>query len=333
VNTHLLDRIARAVLYEGYILYPYRPDSPKNRQRWTFGGIYPRAYSESHRNSDAWFMQTQCLVTGDGQTAVEIQVRFLHLLARTVYESTNGQLHPVESLQVGERLYQTWQEAMERDIRLGEFALADLITQPVRREFTFDTEHEVEPLPDGAGELTRERQAIRGTIEVSAEAKEAGAFVLTVKIINDTALENAAVSRDEASLRALVSTHMILGVSRGAFVSMTDPPEALRPIAVQCRNIGAWPVLVGSPGQTDTLLSSPIILPDYPEVAPESPGDLFDATEIDEILTLRILTLTDEEKRQMAAVDQRARDLLERTERLDPRQLMNLHGALRRGGP
>ncbi len=88
---------------------------------------------------------------------------------------------------------------------------------------------------------------------------------------------------------------------------MIDPPE---PFERTGRGLSqhrrAWPVLVGEPGETDTMLSAPIILYDYPQIAPESPGDLFDSTEIDEILTLRILTLTDEEKRAMAAVDDRA---------------------------
>ena len=77
------------------------------------------------------------------------------------------------------------------------------------------------------------------------------------------------------------------------------------------------------------MLSSPIILYDYPQIAPESPGDLFDATEIDEILTLRILTLTEDEKRAMSDVDDRARALLERTESLAREQLMGLHGTIR----
>jgi hydrogenase maturation protease len=87
--------------------------------------------------------------------------------------------------------------------------------------------------------------------------------------------------------------------------------------------------MVGEPGTADTVLVSPIILYDYPQVAPESPGDLFDATEIDEILTLRILTLTEEEKKQVAAVDDRARTLLERTEALSAEQLAGLHGTIR----
>ena len=77
------------------------------------------------------------------------------------------------------------------------------------------------------------------------------------------------------------------------------------------------------------MLSSPIILYDYPQVAPESPGDLFDGAEIDEILSLRILTLTDEEKAEMRRSDDRARRILERTETLPPEHFMKLHGTLR----
>ena len=83
------------------------------------------------------------------------------------------------------------------------------------------------------------------------------------------------------------------------------------------------------PGQNDTMLASPIILYDYPQIAPESAGDLFDGTEIDEILSLRIMTMTDEEKREMRGSDERARQMLERTEAMPAEQFMKLHGALR----
>ncbi len=102
-----------------------------------------------------------------------------------------------------------------------------------------------------------------------------------------------------------------------------------RELAAGCKNVGTWPVLVGEEGQCDTVLSSPIILYDYPQIAPESAGDLFDGTEIDEILSLRIMTLTDEEKREMSQSDERARQMLERTETMPVEQLMKLHGVLR----
>ena len=115
-------------------------------------------------------------------------------------------------------------------------------------------------------------------------------------------------------MQSLVSTHVILGVESGEFVSLLEPPDEVQPFVAQCQNVGVWPVLVGDEGQRDTLLASPIILYDYPQIAPESVGDLFDGTEIDEILSLRILTLTDDEKREIRDSDERARQILERTE-------------------
>src|SRR5262249_59078035 len=118
------------------------------------------------------------------------------------------------------------------------------------------------------------------------------------------------------------------------FVSLADPPPELAAAAAGCANEGTWPAMAGDPGARDTVLSSPIILEDYPRVAEESPGDLFDATEIDEILTLRILTLSDREKAELRATDERARELLDRCESLTGDELLRLHGTLRGlGGP
>jgi hypothetical protein len=124
-----------------------------------------------------------------------------------------------------------------------------------------------------------------------------------------------------------VSAHTILGVEQGEFLSLLDPPAGFEDLACQCNNIGTWPVLVGD--EAETMLSSPIILYDHPQIAPESAGNLFDATEIDEILSLRILTLTDDEKREMRNSDERAREILERTENMPEEQFMKLHGILR----
>ena len=130
-------------------------------------------------------------------------------------------------------------------------------------------------------------------------------------------------------LRSLISTHAILQVQQGAFVSLLEPPAALQEEVETCKNLRIWPILVGNEGDTDTMLASPIILYDYPQIAPESPGPLFDGTEIDEILTLRIMTLTDEEKNEMRQGDSRVREILERTENLTPEEFMKLHGTIR----
>jgi hypothetical protein len=150
---------------------------------------------------------------------------------------------------------------------------------------------------------------------------------VTVRIENTTPW--AGGEREAALRRTFCSTHTVLRVEQAAFVSLTDPPAPLQPAAAACENIGTWPVLVGEEGERHTLLSSPIILSDHPRIAPESPGDLFDGGEIDQLLTLSILGLTDEEKAEMRASDPRTREVLERTEALTPEQLMRLHGTVR----
>ena len=309
MNRSMVDKIAEAVLYEGYNLYPYRP-SVKNRCRWTFGGLYPRSYSEAVHGTDAWDMQVQCLVEDRQDSAVEVRVRFLHLTQRTI-----GVLHApcelpvgkepsyeaVDSLQLNGTQYQTWQEAVERTVTIGPIPIAWLSKGTRVESFTFLASHRLEPLrgPDGriAAVIVRDQQAIEGAAEISIEPVEGAVFRLTVRIFNRGSLEDAgSCSRDEALRRALVAVHAVLTVREGKFFSLTDPPEALREATAACHNRGVWPVLVGSPGEQDALLASPIILYDYPQIAPESPGDLFDGTEIDELLTLRIMTLTEEEK-------------------------------------
>ena len=341
MNRGFVDRITRALLYEGYVLYPYRK-SVKNSHRWTFGGIYPQAWSEAQTGADAWMMQTECLIHGTGRTRLRTIVRFLQLVNRQVGEidppldelpaEGEPEYRTTPSLRIGEKLYQSWQEAEEREVDFGMVQIADLVRQSYRTFVQYPLRRTIEPLREEfgkiAGLLIRDQRAIEGTIEIFAAPVADDLFRLTVRITNQTELPDAQ-DRNEALLRSFVSTHTILGAEEGEFVSQTDPPAIWKTQSADCRNLGAWPVLVGEEGTRDTVLSSPIILSDYPQLAPESPGDLFDSTEIDEILTLRILTLTDEEKRAAAGMDERVRHLLERTEVLARDQLMNLHGTIR----
>lgn len=344
MKRELLDRVANAVLYEGYVLYPYRP-SVKNRQRWTFGGLHPEAYCRQSSGSEASENRTECLVRGTQDTAIEVVVRFLHLTHRQVGTfdpplpawPTNGEppARPVESLRVGERTFHSWQEAEEREVVVSARALGSLLTVPRWESFSFDGAKRQEAITaeDGTvpGVLTREQQALTAEVELSAVAVGANLFRLRVVVRNLAPLK-ASATRDEALMRALVSAHVLLGLRGGDFVSLLDPPEECREVASACCNVGVWPVLVGEGGESDAMLSSPIILYDYPQVAPESHGDLFDATEIDEILSLRILTLTDDEKRQAAELDARTRLLLARTEALGTEGLFGLHGTMRGAG-
>jgi hypothetical protein len=344
VNLELVDKIARAVLYEGYMLYPYRPSAIKNQQRWNFGVLYPRAYSELQTGSDAWSMQTECLVEGSVLAALEVRVKFLQMVARsvgqlatTLAELPSDQIpdfDPVEKLEVNGRIFQPWQEAAEREVCLPVCSLELLCSQPLRHPFTFAGEGQCEPIHNANGEipgiLIRRRELISGEITVTATTVGPDLFKFCVSVRNVATIEDSKLlSREHALLHSLVSAHTVMGLQDGKFVSAVDPPEGLREAAAACKNLGTWPVLVGIEGQRDTMLSSPIILYDHPQIAPESSGDLFDGTEIDEILSLRIMTLTDEEKREMRQSDERASQILERTESLPVEQLMKLHGVLR----
>jgi len=348
MNLAKINAIAKAVLYEGYMLYPYRPSSVKNQQRWNFGVLCPKSYSESQQGSEAWIMQTECLVEGNSDAELDIRVRFLQLVARSVGELEE----PVSELPSGEtpkfctkqrieiagRIYQTWQEAVEREVIVPARNLDALLVAPVSHSFTLPAVKQCEALREPGGPITaiiiRDQTELCGDVEISAERLADGLFKIRVLVRNLTPFAEAEqANRKDALLSSLASTHIAMGIEGGEFSSMTAPAEGFSESAANCQQIGCWPVLVGEEGTRDTLLASPIILYDYPQIAPESAGDLFDGTEIDEILSLRIMTLTDEEKREMSQSDDRARLMLERTETLPMEQLMKLHGVLRNVRP
>jgi hydrogenase maturation protease len=345
MNTKPIDAIANAVLYEGYMLYPYRPSSVKNRQRFNFGVLYPRSYSEAQTGLDAWRMQTECLVQGGFATAIDVRVRFLKLVARSVRKVTEPAppmaeppgFETVPRLEVDGKVFTHWQEAIEREVTVPACNLDALTQTPVELAFAFPAKEEMEVLRDAHGRvvgmIARKQESVQGMVEILAERAGDGLFKIQVQVKNLTSCESDAGEigrgRDSALMRSLVSAHTLLGVADGQFVSLLEPPENLKEVAASCQNVGVWPVLVGGEGERGTMLASPIILYDYPQIAPESPGDLFDGTEIDEILALRILTMTDAEKSEMRNSDDRARKMLERTENLPMEHLMKLHGTLR----
>jgi hypothetical protein len=312
--------IADAVLYEGYVLWPYRRSALKNAQRWTFGGVYPRAHAQAREaGDDPCTMQTQCLVEASAGTEVSLRVRFLHVVWRQMVDADG---HEVDELIADGELQLSWEEAVEREVRLESTRLDELLTGrhlPIAIE-AGSTE---EPL-GGAGAVVHSWESLEGCLRVSAEPISPGLFRLTALIENLTPWRGG--PREAVMRRTFCSTHTVLRAHGASFVSLTEPPPALREAAEACENRGTWPVLVGEAGERHTLLSSPIILEDHPRIAPESPGDLFDGGEIDQLLILNILSLTDEEKAEVRASDPRVREVLDRTEALSPEQLMRLHG-------
>jgi hypothetical protein len=335
VNTKPIDAIANALLYEGYMLYPYRPSSVKNRQRFNFGVLYPRSYSEK-TGSDPWSLQAEILVEGIARTSLHVSVRFLKLVDRSVQnltEPTPQFFQNATKLEVHGNSPAAWQEAVECDVAVPPSDLAALEAAQLQWAFAFPAKEDSEPRRDADGRLVemivRKQEPLYGTVEVAATTVADGIFKVLVRVKNLTPFDADDTARDPALMRSLVSAHVRLGVNDGQFVSLLEPPESLSELAASCQNVGAWPVLVGASGERETMLASPIILYDYPQIAPESPGDLFDGTEIDEILALRIMTMTDDEKSEMRNSDERARKILERTETLPMEHLMKLHGTLR----
>ncbi len=313
--------IADAVLYEGYVLWPYRRSALKNTHRWTFGGVYPRAHAEARdAGDDPWTMQTQCLIEGTGETRVGVALRFLHVVWRQVVDADGREL---DELTAGGERHLTWEEAVEREAALDAIALDELAAGR-RVPVSIAGGEEQEPLGP-AGAIVRSWQPLQGALVVSAEALAPALHRVTARIENTTPW--AGGPREAALRRTFCSAHTTLRArDGGAFVSQTDPPPALREAAAACENQGTWPVLVGEAGARDTVLSSPIILEDHPRIAPESPGDLFDGGEIDQLLILNILQLTDDEKAEARASDPRVREILDRSEGLTPEELMRLHG-------
>jgi hypothetical protein len=344
VSFEAAQAVADAVLYEGYVLYPYRASSAKNRVRWQFGVVVPRRWAEGG-GSEPWASQTECLVEPAATTTLHVRVRFLQAQARTVEEAVGAggdAFRTVESLDVDGRRVATWDEGVERCVDGAGLALAGLLAAEHTLPIAVPGGREAELLRGAggavAGRVVRERWPIAGVVRVSAAP--AGRLVrLRVRVENLSAWPpdggaggaggDAAASRDVALRRSLLGAHTLLAVDGGAFVSLLDPPPWAAEAAAACANAHTWPVLVGREGERSVVLSSPIILYDHPAVAPESPGDLFDATEIDEILTLRVMTLTDEEKREARGTDERARRIVERSDTIPPEIFERMHGAIR----
>jgi hypothetical protein len=303
VNLDSVRKIADAVLYEGYILYPYRASAQKNRSRWQFGVLMAPGYAAADP-SERSFSQAECVLEHTGRPVVGVILRFLQVQRRSAGD-------------------ETWDEAVEREVEVS----AALPGDGVRQEFA------VEGGEDREGDLVRRREPLAGAVSVRAVEVPGPwrAVRLQVRVENRTELGSGPEHRADALPSALVAAHTIITVSGGTFISMTDPPEWARPAVASCENMGGWPVLADPEGHV--VLSSPIILYDHPELAAESAGELYDGTEIDEILTLRTLALSDAEKAEARATDPRAAALLDRVESMDAQAMAQLHGTIRSPRP
>ncbi|MBR8640011.1 hypothetical protein KEF29_13710 [Streptomyces tuirus] len=326
--------VADAVLYEGYLLYPYRRSSAKNRVRWQFGVLFPRDWVESDGpvvpgvsgSADSWYQRTECLlrIRQPGDASVRVRIRYLQTQRKQVEDTGH---RPVASLRADDgTVHLTFDEAVPRECEI-EAPLDELLRGGRTVPVGATAGEEVEPLPGGAGRVVRRRGEVEAETTVTAERLSDDLCRIRVRTANTGPAPEPRTVRDEALRRALIATHTLIGGHGVEFVSLIDPPTMLGEHARSCRNEFTFPVLGNA--AADVLLSAPILLPDHPQVAPESPGDLHDAAEIDEILTLRTMLLTDEEKREARATDPRAAAILDRVDTMPPEVFERLHGAVR----
>lgn len=324
VNRDRARAVADAVLYEGYLLYPYRATSTKNQSRWQFGVLGPPGAADAGLGEQD-NLSAQFLV--ENARAITLVVRFLQLQHRGAERADGrGRYQPVDELTTPSGSWLSWDEAVERELSFGPLELADTPRQrtlPV----TAPPGTDIEPV-DG-GRLVRTRQEIRASLTVAVE-RDGGLHRVTLTLHNTgAAVDVKADGKDSVIARSLIGTHVIAEAVDGEFVSLLDPPEHAAAAAARCRQHRSFPVLAGPAGEHDLLLISPIILYDHPEIAEQSETALYDATEIDEILTLRVMTMTEQEKAQARATDPLAAQIIDRCDAMSPEALQRLHGVLR----
>lgn len=318
--------VAESVLYEGYLLYPYRASATKNRARWQFGVLVPPSYRDTGTGEHT-VARTECLAEAGPDARLHVRARFLQVQARTVQESSAETYRDVATLTVDGEALAAWDESVERECEC-ECSVDELLAGPCVVPVQVPGGTDVEPV--SGGRVVRSREPLCGQLRCHAErpAGADGTVRVHVTLANTSTVDCTEADRAEALRHSMIAAHTVLELRGGRFISMTAPPEWAAAAAKACVNEHTWPVLIGDEQRRDAMLSAAIILYDYPKIDPRSNGDFYDACEIDELLTLCTLTLTEDEKREARATDAKSRQLLDRVHELPSETMERLHGAV-----
>ena len=297
-----LKKLIHTLLYEGYALYPHRGPALKNKTPLPFGVVYPEAFCMQNKLMHCE-MQTECIVHGSADTTLDVTVKFLHV--------SNKAGHTKSS----------WQ-GIEREINPGKLNIGSLTQSITILPFRFDK-----------SDIQKEINlftAIEGCLIIHASEIPAmqNAFRISVVIINSTYIKNTeSITVAEVMNMSLIFTHTILKTEMGQFISQQNPPAKWKDMIEQCQNLHTWPVLIDE--SNNTMLSSPIILHDYPKINRGTAGKLFDSTEIEEALTLHVNTFTENEKREIIHRDEKLRTLMDNINEITSQQIGNPHDTLK----
>ena len=330
--------VADAVLYEGYVLYPYRASAQKNQMRWQFGVLTPAEHARSC-GSERSSMRSEVVVDPGNHASLTVRIRCLQVQQRTVESGTDDDFVAVHSLDVEGRMVVPWDEAVEHEIDVPVLRLVPIGDARLEYPFVLEAADGVELVRNATGatvgRILRHREHVDGMVRIAARRAggeadgEESLLHVTIEVDNSTEWNQPGADRDAAMLRSLVAVHTLMGVDDASFVSLLDPPADAERAVAACTSVGTFPVLIGGEHTSDVMLSSPIILYDCPSVAPESVVDFCDATEIDEILALRVMTLTDSEKAEARGTDPRSAAIIDRCEDMPEELWTRMHGAIR----
>ena len=286
-----IEKIADAILYEGYNLFPFRKSSLKNQKRFNFGIVSPKCWAEN-RTNNAFFQQTEVLIfSKDRDFNISMKIRFL---------------------QVEDKKYD-WQNVLPRSIEVN-FNFAEILDTQHKKSFKFSSENNF--------------RKIHGEIKTFATRIHKNLFKISLVLINKTESENS--SENQILPSSFISAHSILQIGKGKFISLRETQKEFESPAGTCKNIGVFPVLAGEKNKQNSVLSSPIILYDFPEVSENSFADFFDGTEIDELMVLSILALSDAEQEEIRKTDEKAAKILDKLDKIDARDLLKLHASMTR---
>jgi hypothetical protein len=334
--------VADTVLYEGYILYPYHATNGKNHGgvRFQWGVLVPPSWL-ANDSCERTTMRTELIVDPGQEPKLAVRLRFLQLQHRALEEAdeaTEGGFRWTDKLQVGDRVWMEWDEAIEREIDLAVISLLPIdqasvtipLAFPATSETEIVTEDEADPHSEVRGRIVRSTEDVSGEARVTISWADGPGVLVKVSIeVENTTQWTVSGAREDVMRRSLIAVHTLGALEDGAFCSVFDPPDHAVEAVAGCHSVASYAVLVGKPGATDLVLASPIILYDYPAIAPESDGDFHDGCEIDEILALRVLTLTEEEKAEARGTDPRARAIIDRCDNMEEGSWDKLHGTMR----
>ena len=333
-----IETLTRTLLYEGYALYPYHRSAIKNQKPVPFGVIFPQLYSTYNPHAHS-LMQTQCIISGNKNINLKITVRFLHLVKTGLFENSadqdiNTSDHlPLADIVVDGKSYHAGWQTIERTLSSGILLADQLIQNGKDMIIEFDSMTESRNLDNQNGESIAKQvyatTSIRGNVHINTVpiAGRENAFRITLTVTNATPVDNPMkISRDEVLSQSFLSTHALLETTNAKFISHQDPGEDWAPLIKACDNRNTWPILIDD--EDTTLLSSPIILSDHPQINPLSHGDLFDGTEIEEALLLHVSVLSDEEKQRISLGDEKLKAMLTKVSQVTPEELLRFHSGL-----